>query len=160
MAEQSRKFHLRRKDREITDRTRIEDVMRKATVVHLGMVDGDEAYVVPVNFGYEENCLYFHSAAKGHKIDLLKKNNRVCFEIDGDVKIESSEKSRCNVKYRSVIGRGTAHILEDQDEKIRGIKTIMRQCDGSEFEFPQDSLKSVLVFRIDIENLSGKQAGY
>jgi hypothetical protein len=150
---------MRRRDREITDLEKIKEIITKATVVHLAMVDSDEAYVVPVNFGYEENCLYFHSAIKGHKIDLLKKNNRVCFSVYGDYMLETTPKSACKEKYRSVTGRGRAHFVEDNSSKIRGLNCIMRQCSGKEYPITDD-LDEVLVIRIDIENLTGKQAGY
>jgi len=153
------KFHMRRRDREITDPEKLRDVIRKATVCHLGLADGGEPYVVPVNFGCENNCLYFHSAASGHKIDLLKKNNRICFEIDADIEIQRTEKNLCKVNYRSVIGRGKAIFLKSRDDKERGIRAIMRQCAGGEYEVPQD-LDSVVVVRIDIEDMTGKQAGY
>jgi nitroimidazol reductase NimA-like FMN-containing flavoprotein (pyridoxamine 5'-phosphate oxidase superfamily) len=74
---------------------------RSATVCHLGLADGGEPYVVPVNFGYANDCLYFHSAQSGHKIDLLKRNPRVCFEIDTDLQILKTEKNNCQVNYRS-----------------------------------------------------------
>ena len=160
MPQNKRKFHMRLKDREITDFGKIEEVIRKAIVCHLGLVDNGEPYIVPVNFGYENKAIYFHSALKGRKVDLLKRNNRVCFELETDVEIGKTEKSSCAVKYRSVIGTGKAHILEDKQEKTRGLKAIMRQCAGGEYEFSEDRLGTVLVVRIDIEEITGKQAGY
>lgn len=153
------KFHMRRKDREITDPEIIKGIIKKATVCRLGLVDNGEAYIVPVNYGYEENCLYFHSALKGRKVDILKKHNKVGFEIEGDYQIGKSEKSKCNVRYQCVIGKGTACFVEDEDEKIRGLKAIIRQCAESEYEFSRDKLSTVLVVRIDIESMTGKQGG-
>ena len=152
-------FHMRRRDREITDPEKLKDIIKKATVCHLGLADCGEPYVVPVNFGYENDCLYFHSAASGHKVDLLKKNNRVCFEIDGDYSIETTPKNACKVKYRSIIGGGMAHFLSDHEEKVRGLKAIVRQCVGIDYKIPDD-LDDTLVVKIDIESLTGKQAVY
>jgi hypothetical protein len=154
------KFHIRRKDKEITDSGEIEEVIKKATVCRLGLVDRDEAYIVPVNFGYERNAIYFHSALEGRKVELIKRNNRVCFEIDTDVAIEKTDKSNCSVKYRSVIGRGRAYILESNEEKLRGLKVIMRQCTGGEYSFSEERLDSVLVVEIRIEKITGKQSGF
>jgi nitroimidazol reductase NimA-like FMN-containing flavoprotein (pyridoxamine 5'-phosphate oxidase superfamily) len=153
-------FHMRRKDREITDPEKIRDIIKKATVCRLGLVDDNEAYIVPLNFGYENNCLYLHSALKGHKVDLLRKSNIVSFEIEGDYKIDKTEKSGCNVQYQSVIGKGTANIVENTQEKIRGLKSIMRQCTGSEYDFSPDRLNTVLIVRIDINTMTCKQAGF
>jgi len=155
-----KKFHLRRKDKEITDSREIEEVIKKATVCRLALVDGDEPYIVPVNFGYEKNAIYFHSALEGQKVELIKRNNKVCFEIDTDVAIEKTDKSKCSVKYRSVIGTGRAYILESNEEKLRGLKTIMRQCTGGEYSFSEERLDSVLVVEIKIENITSKQSGF
>ena len=84
------KFHMRRKDKELTDSKEIEGIVKKATVCRLGLMDEDEAYIVPVNFGYEKNAIYFHSALKGRKIELIKKKEKVCFEIEADVGIEKT----------------------------------------------------------------------
>ncbi len=154
------KFHIRRKDKEITDSGEIEEVIKKATVCRLALVDRDEAYIVPVNFGYERNAIYFHSALEGRKVELIKRNNRVCFEIDTDVTIEKTDKSNCSVKNRSVIGRGRAYILESNEEKLRGLKVIMRQCTGGEYSFSEERLDSVLVVEIRIEKITGKQSGF
>ena len=160
MLSNDKRFHVRRQDREITDATKIEQILTKATVCRLGLVDHDEPYVVPVNFGYERNAIYFHSALEGRKVELIKKNNKVCFEIETDVEVGKSDESRCSVKYRSVIGTGRAHIIQDKKEKSCGLKSIMRQCTGGEYSFSEERLDTVLVVRIDIESITGKQAGY
>ncbi len=155
-----KKFHLRRKDKEIIDSREIEEVIKKVTVCRLGLVDRDEAYIVPVNFGYERNAIYFHSALEGRKIELIKRNNKVCFEIDTDVGVEKTDRSNCSVTYRSVIGTGRACILETDEEKLRGLKVIMRQCTGGEYSFSEERLDSVLVVEIKIESITGKQSGF
>jgi nitroimidazol reductase NimA-like FMN-containing flavoprotein (pyridoxamine 5'-phosphate oxidase superfamily) len=153
------KFHMRRKDREVTDLEKIRKIIKKATICRLGLVEGGEAYIVPVNFGYENNCLYFHSALHGRKIELIRKNRKISFEIEGDYSVERG-KSGCDVKYQSIIGRGSADVIDDNEEKIRGLKSIMRQCTGSEYEFSRDRLDTVLLVRIEIENMTCKQAGF
>ena len=155
-----KKFHLRRKDKEVTDSREIEEIIKKAIVCRLGLVDGDEAYIVPVNFGYEKNVIYFHSALEGRKIELIKRNDKVCFEIEADVRIEKNDKSECSTKYRSVIGMGRAHILESAEGKVRGLKAIMRQCAGGEYSFSEEKWASVLVVEIKIESITGKQSGF
>ena len=154
------KFHMRRKDKELADSKEIEGIVKKATVCRLGLMDEDEAYIVPVNFGYEKNAIYFHSALEGRKIELIKRNGKVCFEIEADVGIEKNDKSECSVKYRSVIGMGRARILESAEERVRGLKALMRQCAGGENRLVEEKLNSVLVVEIKIENITGKQSGF
>jgi len=119
---------LRRADKEIADRGEIDKILRKATVCRLGLVDNAIPYVVPLSFGYEGNTLYFHSAREGKKVGLLKRNAAVCFEFDVDVEPVRSETS-CGwtMRYRSVIGSGTASFVEDPGAKSAALETIMRQ---------------------------------
>jgi len=152
---------MRKKDKEITDIDEIERIIRRAICCRIGLVDNDEPYVVPVSFGYERNALYFHGASEGHKIELIKKNNKVCFEIDTDVAVVKAEKPcQWTMRYRSVIGMGRAHILESAEEKAHGLELLMRHYTEGDFSFPKSELGSVLVVRIDIENITGKKAGY
>jgi nitroimidazol reductase NimA-like FMN-containing flavoprotein (pyridoxamine 5'-phosphate oxidase superfamily) len=117
--------------------------------------------VVPVSFGYERNALYFHGALEGRKVELIKKNNQICFEIDTDVKVVKSEKP-CGwtMRYRSVIGVGRAYILESDEEKGHGLKVIMKQYAGGDFSFPKPKLDKTLVVKVDIRSITGKQSGY
>ena len=152
---------MRRKENEITGIDEIERVIKKAIYCQIGLVDNDEPYVVPVCFGYERNTLYFHGALEGRKVELIKRNNKICFEIDADVEIVKAEKP-CDwaVNYRSVIGVGKAHILENDKEKSYGLRLIMKQYTEGDFNFPKPMLDSTLVVRVDIERITGKQSGY
>jgi nitroimidazol reductase NimA-like FMN-containing flavoprotein (pyridoxamine 5'-phosphate oxidase superfamily) len=152
------RFHVRRKDKEISDFSEIEQIMKKATVCCLGLIDRGEAYVVPVNFGYERNTIYFHSALEGRKVDLMKRSNRVGFAVYNDITIVESPRSNCTVKYRSVLGSGLTYIVEDKEDKIHGLKAIMRQCAGNEYGFAEDRVEKTLVVRIEIENMTGKRS--
>jgi len=148
---------MRRKDREVTDPALVRQIIGEAKVCHIAMVDNGEPYVVPVNFGYEDGCLYFHCALKGRKIDILKRENRVCFSIIGG--FEVADAASCKVRYRSVTGSGTANIITDKEEKLKGIRAVMRQIVGQEYNFPIKSLDTTLVVRIDIQEMKGKKAG-
>ncbi len=152
---------MRRKEKEIADITEIEAIIKKAEVCRIGLVDDDEPYIVPVCFGYEGRALYFHSAPEGRKIDLIRRNNRVCFEIDTDVVITGAEKP-CgwSTKYRSVIGVGRAHILEDEEAKIHGLTVLMRQFGEKRSDLVFEKADHVAVVRIDIEHITGKKSGY
>ncbi len=152
---------MRKKEREITDPTELEQIIKRARVCRLGLVDGSEPYVVPVCFGYEDNAFYFHCAPEGRKLEIIRSNNQVCVEIDTDVDITTAEKP-CgwSTRYRSVIGVGRAHILEDEADKIRGLTVLMRQFGekGSTLEFK--TADRAVVVRIDIEDITGKKLGY
>ena len=152
---------MRRKEREINDIKEIEKLIIGADVCRIGFVDGDEPYIVPVFFGYESNTIYFHSAWEGRKVNLIKKNNKVCFELDTDIEIIQSDNS-CDwgSKYRSVIGTGRAFFVTDNQEKIDGLNVIMKHYSSDMFQFSQEKLNHVLIVRIDIDSIHGKKAGY
>ena len=155
---------MRKREREITDISEIEEIIEKSINCRIGLVDGDEPYVVPVCFGYEREALYFHGALEGRKIELIKKNDRVSFEMEADVEIVSGANA-CDwtTKYRSVIGVGRASILESDGEKIHGLELIMKHySEGSEgeFSFPKSRLDLSSVVRVDIELITGKKHGY
>ncbi len=147
--------------REITDIDEIEEIIRKAICCRVGLVDNDEPYIVPVCFGYERSALYFHGALAGRKVELIRKNSKVCFEIDTDVEMVNVE-TLCDsvVKYRSVIGVGRAYILEDDEEKSHGLNLITKQYTKGDFSFPKSELDKTLVVKVDIKSVTGKQSGY
>ena len=95
---------MRRSDKEITDSKEIAVIMEKAAVCRIALVDDGYPYIVPVNFVVRDSHLYFHSSRDGRKIDLLRKNNRVCFEIDINTKIVTGDAPcSCGTRYLSVI---------------------------------------------------------
>lgn len=144
--------------RKITDINEIEEIINKAGVCHLGLVDGDEPYVVPVSFGYERGALYFHGNLKGRKIELIKKSNKVCFEMETDVSVKEAEQA-CDwgIRYLSVIGVGRAYILENDEQKSHALNLITERYTGSALSFPKSEMDKTLVVKIDIESMTGKQ---
>lgn len=148
---------MRRKEREITDRGILEQLLMRAHVCRVGMYDGAWPYVVPVNIGYAAGRIYFHSSLKGKKMEILSGHPKVCFEVDSDVEVVSGELP-CNytTNYKSVIGFGTAVIVEDEAEKLEGMRVIMRRHGGPVEGFRPEALLRVAVVRIDIASMTGK----
>ena len=147
-----------RKDREITSRDEIESIINKAFVCRLAMADENGPYIVPLSFGYREGSLYFHCAKEGRKLDILKKNKRVCFEIDTGQEIVESEKAcKWGMKYKSVIGFGNALFIEDMESKKTALNIIMRHYSGRSFEFEEKEVKRVVIFKVEIESMTGKE---
>ncbi len=152
---------MRRKEQEITDIDEIEKIIGRASSCRIGLVDGGEPYVVPVCFGYERNTVYFHSAPEGRKVEIIQQNGKACFEVTTDEEIVKAGKPcKWSIKYRSVIGKGTASVLEGDEEKTHALRLIMRQYGGDNFDFARSSLDSTLIVKIAIESLTGKQSGY
>ena len=151
---------MRQKKREIRDTDEMRDILARASVCRLALCDGDVPYIIPVCFGHKDDCIYIHSAAEGKKIDLIHQNNNVCFEVEVDVELITGE-SACSysMKFKSVIGLGKAHIVEDEEEKKRGLDIIMEHYSGSsDHEYVQKGFDLATIIRIDIEQMTGKRS--
>jgi len=148
---------MRRKEKEITDRAEIEAIIAKAQVCRLAMTDEDRPYIVPLCFGYENNTLYFHSASTGKKLEILKKNRRVCFEFDVDCEVRKDRQAcKWSMRYRSVIGYGMASFVESAAAKRQALDIIMHQYGSNENEYPEATVAKIVVIRVDIDSLTGK----
>ncbi len=113
-----------------------------------------------MNFGYKDDCLYFHCAKTGKKIDILKKNNDVCFEVYIKYDIKNTGVP-CNwsTKYTSVIGFGKGFFIEDLKEKQEALHIIVdHYAPGTFYEFPEKSLHDVGIILIRITHMTGKRS--
>lgn len=153
---------MRRQDREIKDKQLMESIIRRAPVCRIGLSEDNVPYIVPLNFGYKDNFLYFHSAKEGKKIDMIRKNNHVCFEIDIEHKlVQGGDPCDWSMKYRSVIGFGKAFLVEDHEEKRRALDIISEHYAGKQsFEYPENSVNNLAIIKVKIESMTGKKSGY
>ncbi|MFH1155127.1 MAG: pyridoxamine 5'-phosphate oxidase family protein [Pseudomonadota bacterium] len=155
---------MRRKEKEITDQIVLEDILARALVVRLGLIDGQEPYIVPLCFGYAENTLYVHGALQGRKMDLVRQNPEVCFELEAGVEIlQSDAPCKWSLKFKSVIGWGHARIVADPLEKAKALGIIMAHYGGKTAEpwaFPDAGLRGTAVISIRISRMTGKQSGF
>ena len=152
---------MRRKDREITDITEIEKILENAFVCHLGLSNDDQPYVVPMNFAYKAGFLYLHCASQGRRLDMIRKNNKVCFQVEitpGTIIENGDQPCDWGTKFRSVIGFGKAEILESKEDKLEGLRTFMSRFSGKNFTFPEGEVLATTVIRITIEEMKGKKA--
>ena len=144
----------------IVDPKKIESIILKAKVCRLGLADGNRPYIVPLSFGYQENALYFHTGKKGRKMEILQKNNRVCFEMDVDLEIVPADNPcKWNMRYQSVVGYGRAVILEDREEKKRGLDVIVNHYGGSITAYDESRVNALTVIKVEIDGVKGKQSG-
>ncbi len=152
---------MTRREREVTDINKILEILDKAKVVRLGLVDGDEAYVVPMNYGYtyenEKLTLYLHGARRGKKIDLMSANPKVFFEMDCDiVPFEGDVACKYGITYSSIMGKGLATILDNPEEKMMALTHLMKTQTGKDFEFNEKLVSVVAVIRIDVTEFTAK----
>lgn len=150
---------MRKSEREVQDRTIIDELMHRSQVLRLGLVDGEDAYLVPVCFGYEQDVLFIHSAKEGRKLEAIKAHPRVCFEVDEGEVTSAKQACRWSAKYMSIIGWGVASLVDDADKKRLALDVIMRHYGGGgPFHYDPASLDEMIVIRIDVEEMSCKRS--
>ncbi|QLH75178.1 MAG: pyridoxamine 5'-phosphate oxidase family protein [Methanomassiliicoccales archaeon] len=148
---------MRRKDREVTDRAVIDDVISSARVCRIGLVDGEEAYIVPMNFGYGEGCLWFHSALEGRKVELIKRNGKATFEIDIDHGLVMDKVAdKCTNHYVCVMGKGPITIVEGE-EKMKGIRYLMAHYTSDNYKMTDRCAPKAHIFKLIIESMTCKR---
>jgi len=152
---------LTKRENQVTDPEQILHILDIAKVVHLGLSVNDEPYVVPMNYGYTMEdgklILYLHSAVKGKKLEMMRTNPRVFFSIDCDrMPFEGRVACQYGMVYSSIMGRGTAVILEDVEEKKQAMSILMKTQTGKAFTFEDRLVSIVSVIRIDVAEYTAK----
>jgi nitroimidazol reductase NimA-like FMN-containing flavoprotein (pyridoxamine 5'-phosphate oxidase superfamily) len=151
---------MRRTDKQITNSSDIEQIIKDSLVCRLALAKDNIPYLVPVSFGYDGKCLYVHTAKEGKKIEYINANNLVCFEFDINVKTIEHESIACKwtTSYQSVIGYGRIFEITNLEEATYGLNQIMVQYSGKEWELTKKMLSTVKLWKIEIDELSGKES--
>jgi nitroimidazol reductase NimA-like FMN-containing flavoprotein (pyridoxamine 5'-phosphate oxidase superfamily) len=153
---------MRKKDREIKDAKELEEILQKADVCRIAFAVDATPYIVTMNFGYiwkDHLTLYFHCAKEGKKLELMKRNNMVCFEMDTDHEIvEASVACDWSMKYRSIVGIGSLETVTEEDEKKKGLDCIMDHYgfDGRK-EYDQKVLNVTEILKLTVTEFTGKK---
>jgi uncharacterized protein len=153
---------MRRADRNISETNDLEEIIRKADVCRIALANDNYPYIVTLNFGYKkvpEQRLYFHCAKEGKKLDMIRRNNHVCFEMDVDHELYPG-KNACDwgMKFSSVIGYGYIVEVTDKTEKLSGMNCLMEHYGGSgEYYYKDNVFEQTTLLRLDITEMTGKR---
>lgn len=152
---------MTKRERQITDPKQIEAILDASKVLHLGLAVDNEPYVVPLNYGYTMEdgklVIYLHGAQRGKKLDMIRSNPRVFFEMDCDrVPFDGVMPCQYGMVYSSIMGRGLAHIVEDVEEKKKAMTILMKTQTGKDFTFEDRLVSMVAVIRIDVAEYTAK----
>ena len=152
---------MTKRERQVTDPAQIAHILDTGKVLHLGLAVNNEPYVVPMNYGYTMEdgklVLYLHSALQGKKLDMMRTNPNVFFEIDCDLMpFEGRVPCQYGLVYSSIMGRGTARIVENVEEKKQAMSILMKTQPGKDFVFEDRLVSIVAVVRIDVEEYTAK----
>ena len=154
---------MRKKDREVTKKEEIIQIIEKCDICRIAFLDNNIPYIIPMNFGYEYDkdklILYFHCAREGKKLDIIKKNDIVCFEMDCSHNlIPSSVACNFTMEYESIIGNGVIEIVYFDKEKIAALKNILRKYSKkTNFEFNEEKVKLTTILKLSVTDYSGKR---
>ncbi|MDP8322708.1 MAG: pyridoxamine 5'-phosphate oxidase family protein [Candidatus Stygibacter australis] len=147
---------LRRKDRLINEQSANKILVEGEYGVLSTVDEHGQPYGVPLNYAYQDRCIYFHAAHMGHKIDNIAYNDRVSFCVVGKTKVIQSE---FTTKYESVICFGKAGIVEGEEKK-KGLMGLIEKYSpdylNAGLKAIEKSLKNVAVIKLEIEYISGK----
>ncbi|HQI44685.1 MAG TPA: pyridoxamine 5'-phosphate oxidase family protein [Bacteroidales bacterium] len=152
-----------RKSRIISIPKEQEDIIKKSECCYVGMVDeNNNPYVLPFNFGYKDQCIYLHSAPNGKKIDILKKNNRVClvFSIDHELFAQNKDVAcSYSMGYKSVICYGKVEFIEGFENKVEALNIFMQQYTQRDFKYSVPAVNNVMVYKVVIDKMTGREFG-
>lgn len=152
---------LTKREIRITEPQEIQRILNTAKVLHVGLALDNEPYVLPMNYGHRledgKLTLYLHSAVQGRKLDIIRANPKVSFSIDCDrMPFEGRVPCQYGLVYSSIMGRGTAVIVEDVEEKKQAMSLLMKTQTGKDFTFDDRLVSIVAVIRIDVEEYTAK----
>jgi nitroimidazol reductase NimA-like FMN-containing flavoprotein (pyridoxamine 5'-phosphate oxidase superfamily) len=153
-------FHMRRKDKQITDTEKMKSIFESTKFVTIAMCMDNSPYLVTLSHGYDRkrNCLYFHCAKEGKKIEFLKANNKVWGQALNDLGYQSGQ---CNHLFETVQFSGTVTFVETIEEKREAIQCMIQHLeknpDRAIARIKDNRLVDTMFGRIDIELMTGKQ---
>jgi len=154
------KYHIRRKEKEITDDREILDIMKNGRFTSISMSKQNEPYIITLSYGYDQvkNALYFH-CGEGQKIDFIKSNPYVC----GTIIEDNGYQEDCIQAFRSVVYRGKITIITEIEEKKHGFVILIDHLEKNPNETKKKLLNSEdvyikpVILRLDIENITCKE---
>lgn len=148
---------------EITDRKQIEAIITKCDICFVGLADVDGTpYVLPMNFGYSEGTVYFHSSQQGRSIDILSRNPKICVTFSTDhALVFQHPQVACSYRMRSksVIGWGKVSYEEDFDKKVEALNIIMKHYVDNSFQYSTPAVRNVKIWKVKLDKMTCKEFG-
>lgn len=152
---------ITRRELEVTDKDEIVKILDTCQIVHVAMVDNGMPYLVPLNYGYvlegDQLVLYMHGGLHGRKIDVMRRNPNVFFEMNCEVvPFDGNVACQYGTSYSSIMGSGTVEILDDVEAKKAGLTLFMKSQTGRDFEFTDKMVSAVNVMKITVKEFTAK----
>ncbi|NBH13877.1 pyridoxamine 5'-phosphate oxidase family protein [Lachnospiraceae bacterium] len=153
---------MRKREREITDPAEIRSILERCKILHLGLSDDGQPYVVPLNYGYTLDdaalTFYLHGATEGYKYEVIQKNPKVSFAMECDtIPFEGKAACQYGMSYRSLMGKGRAELVTDAIEKQAALSVLMKTQTGKDFTFNDKLVSIVNIIKISVDSYSAKK---
>lgn len=155
---------MRKKDREITRKEDFLRILEACDSCRVAFCYNNIPYIVPMNYGYtyeeDQLILYFHSGLSGKKLEMIKENSQVCFQMDCSHELIHDEiPCRYTMKFESMVGQGKMFILTEEDEKVEALQHIMRKyAPHKRFEFEAKHARVILGLKLVVEEMTGRRS--
>jgi nitroimidazol reductase NimA-like FMN-containing flavoprotein (pyridoxamine 5'-phosphate oxidase superfamily) len=154
-------YHMRRREKEIVDAKVLKKILKSAKHVTLALALNDQPYLATLSHGYDEkrNCIYFHCAKEGKKLDYVKANNTIWGQAILDY---GYAEGKCNHRWASVQFQGNVTLLEELEDKHKAAECMIRQLEKNPepllAKLESEKLKDTVFGRINIVYMSGKKS--
>jgi len=151
---------MRRKEKEITKRDELDQIIHNSLICHLSCSLNDQPYVVPLSFGYDGNAVYFHTAREGKKNDILSVNPHVCLGFEHEIQILPDSNLAClwSFRYQSVIATGIAEVINNPQDRLYAIKQIMLHFSDGDWEVSEKELSRITIWQVILTEVTGKKS--
>lgn len=152
---------MRKSNQEIKDKKLLVEILERATICRVALVDDGRPYLLPFNYGYSDGAIYIHCANEGRKLNIIRTNPEAWFEVEDTAGVIQADRAcKWTTFYRSVMGSGRIQIINEPAIKKQGLEVIMKQH-GAEGEmvFEDREVKNMLILKLEIGHMSGKQSG-
>lgn len=161
-------YEIRNQKLACTDQALIEQLISNTRTGYLGLTDGDHPYVVPLNYTWMNESLYFHGAAAGRKIEIIRENPHCCFTIAEDYgTMVSPIPAKTDTAYMSVMLFGQLQAVTDITEATAAMQGMLdkyvpgyydKKLAQTHVEKYQSSLGSyTLVFKLTPSEVTAKE---
>ena len=153
-------FREMRRKKQLLSKEETIEILQSCTSGVLGVTgDDDYPYTVPVSYVFKDGKLFFHCAKEGHKIDSIKRNDKVTFcVIEKDEVIQKT----FTTHFKSVSIFGRARILTDDYERRHALESLIERYSPNYIEEGQLEIESawniVCLIEVKIEHMTGKAA--
>jgi len=154
---------MRKLEKEITNREKIYDILKRGKYTILSLCRDNEPYIVTLSYGFddERNSLYFHTANQGLKIEFIKKNPRICGTVIED---RGYKMNKCSHAYCSIVFWGKISVIKDLKEKKHGFNVLLNHLEDNPDKIQKKFLKkdtdyyNTCLLRLDIIEITGKKS--